>query len=46
MINFVGMLVEGIAWVEWTRTGPTAMVALLAVGICGAQTLRWHKGGG
>jgi hypothetical protein len=46
MINFVGMLVEGVAWVEWTRTGLTAMAALLAVGICGAQTLRRHAGRG
>jgi uncharacterized protein len=39
-INFVGMLVEGEAWVEWTRTGITGAVALLAVGLWGGRTLR------
>jgi uncharacterized protein len=31
MINFVGMLVDGVAWVEWLRTAFTAIVALLAI---------------
>jgi uncharacterized protein len=39
-INFVGMLVEGQAPVEWTRTGITAAVALLAIALWGARTLR------
>jgi uncharacterized protein len=39
MVNFVGMLMEGAPWVEWTRTGLTAAEALLAVGIRGARTL-------
>jgi CubicO group peptidase (beta-lactamase class C family) len=39
MINFVGMLVEGAAWVEWTRTGLTAAVALLVIGFWGGRTL-------
>jgi uncharacterized protein len=46
MINFVGMLVEGGAWVEWTRTGLTAMVALLVVGIFGSQRLSRQTGSG
>jgi uncharacterized protein len=33
MINFVGMLIEGVAWVEWTRTGVTAAVALLVIAL-------------
>jgi uncharacterized protein len=40
MINFVGMLVEGDAAVEWTRTGITAAVALAAIAVSGALTLR------
>jgi hypothetical protein len=44
MISFVGMLVEGVAWVDWTRAGLTTMVALLAVGICGARTLKRYMG--
>jgi uncharacterized protein len=36
MINFVGMLVEGVAWVEWTRTGLTAVFALLVIAFWGA----------
>jgi uncharacterized protein len=39
MINFVGMLVEGVAWVEWTRTGLTAAVAFLVIALWGAGTL-------
>lgn len=33
MINFVGMLVDGVAWVEWTRTAVTAVVAVVAVAL-------------
>jgi uncharacterized protein len=45
MINLVGMLVEGVAWVEWTRTGLTAAVALVVIlvwrtGIPGRPTRR------
>jgi uncharacterized protein len=39
MINFVGMLVEGETWVEWTRTALTAAVALLVIALWGAGTL-------
>jgi hypothetical protein len=31
MINFTGMLVEGAAWVEWTRTVLTIAAALVVV---------------
>jgi uncharacterized protein len=40
MINFTGMLVTGAAWVEWSRTGVTAVVAAAAVVAAGAATLR------
>jgi uncharacterized protein len=40
MINFVGMLVEGVAWVEWMRTAIAAVIALIAIWYCGGQLLR------
>jgi uncharacterized protein len=43
MVNYVGMLVEGGPWVEWTRTGITAAVALAAIGTAGARTLRYAE---
>lgn len=43
MVNFVGMLVDGVAWVEWTRTAVTAMVALIAVALLGGTP---GRGGG
>jgi uncharacterized protein len=39
MVNFVGMLVEGAAWVEWTRTGFTAAVVAYAIAASGARLL-------
>jgi uncharacterized protein len=39
MVNLTGMLVEGAVWVEWTRTGLTAVVALAAVAVWGAGSL-------
>jgi CubicO group peptidase (beta-lactamase class C family)/membrane protease YdiL (CAAX protease family) len=44
MINFVGMLVEGAAWVEWTRTAVTAVAALVAVAVFGGHTLGRSRG--
>jgi hypothetical protein len=38
MINFVRMLVEGVASVEWTRTGLAAAVALLVIALRGSGT--------
>jgi uncharacterized protein len=38
MINFVGMLVEGVPRVEWTRTGFAAVVAMAVV-------VYWGRGG-
>jgi uncharacterized protein len=42
MINFVGMLVEGAAWMKWVRTGITAAIAVAAILACGAATLGRH----
>jgi uncharacterized protein len=45
MVNFVGMLVEGDGWVEWTRTGFTIAAAVAAVWISGAATLGARRSG-
>jgi uncharacterized protein len=44
MVNLVGMLVEGSAWVEWVRTGVTAAVAVFVLAAYGGRTLRGSGG--